>query len=54
MSTTATFEDATDFEAASGLVRNDATESKYVIVGHVDGDPHKIQVQIVFTAQRRE
>ena len=44
MSTTAKFEDDSEFEAASGQVRNDGTETKYVIVSHVDGDPQKIQV----------
>ena len=46
MSTTAKFEDDSEFEGASGSVRNDGTETKYVIVSHVDGDPHKIQVYV--------
>ena len=44
MSTTASFEDDSEFQAASGSVRNDSTDNKYLLVGHVDGDPYKIQV----------
>lgn len=44
MSTTATFEDDSSFQEASGSVRNDSADAKYVIVGHVNDDPLRIQV----------
>ena len=46
MSTTATFEDDLSFQEASGSVRNDSADAKYVIVGHVNDDPLRIQVEI--------
>ena len=46
MSTTATFEDDSSFQEASGSVRNDSADAKYVIVGHVNDDPLRIQVEI--------
>lgn len=49
MSTTASFDDESEFQEASGSVRNDSIDKKYVIVGHVDGDPLRIQVVKVGT-----
>ena len=44
MATTIELVDGTAFQEAIASVRNDATEDNYVLCGHVDGDPNRIQV----------
>ncbi|KAL4219704.1 hypothetical protein ACF0H5_022274 [Mactra antiquata] len=44
MSTSATFEDLSEFQDAMASVRNDATENVYVIVGHLNKDPARVGV----------
>ena len=44
MSTSASFENLKEFEDAIANVRNDASPITYVIVGHVDNDPARVEV----------
>ncbi|KAK3605296.1 hypothetical protein CHS0354_001414 [Potamilus streckersoni] len=47
MSTSAEFTDGTHFAESAKLVRDDSAAEKYVIVGHVDGNPNHVAVQKV-------
>ena len=44
MSTSATFENQTEFEESVASVRNDASDDLYVIVQHIDDDPCRLGV----------
>ena len=44
MSTCAVFEDELEFDEAIASVRADTKDIVYVIVGHVGGDPMRIEV----------
>jgi len=44
MSTAAEFVNLDEFQEAVAAVRNDASDTSYVIVGHVDNDPARVQV----------
>ena len=50
MATTIEVVDGTAFQEAIASVRNDATDDKFVICGHADGDPNRIQVRMPVTA----
>ncbi|KAL3872334.1 hypothetical protein ACJMK2_040265 [Sinanodonta woodiana] len=47
MSTSAEFTDGTHFAESAKLVRDDSAAEKYVILGHVDGNPNHVAVQKV-------
>lgn len=44
MTTTAAFENLQEFKSAVATVRKDGTDDKYLIVGHVEGDPSKLHL----------
>lgn len=44
MSTSASFENYEEFQAALGTVRNDGTQDVYVIVSHIDNDPARVDI----------
>ena len=48
MATTIEVVDGTAFQEAIASIRSDTTDDKFVICGHVDGDPNRIQVRSVY------
>ena len=44
MSTVAEFIDGANFEEAVKSVRDDNTDDKYVVVGHVENNPNRVSV----------
>lgn len=48
MATTIEVVDGTAFQEAIASIRSDTTDDKFVICGHVNGDPNRIQVRSVY------
>ena len=46
MATTIEVVDGAAFQESMASVRNDTTEDRFIICGHVDGDPNRVQVRL--------